>query len=205
MSRLARIVRATPGVDPAVADAFAVTPRAPFVDAEHADRADDDTWLPTGSGTTISQPSHVARVISAARIASDDRVLEVGTGSGWTAAVLAKLAAEVVTVECVPALAAAARTRLAHLDNVHVLEGDGDAQVDGLFDAILVMAGAPDIPAAYQARLRDGGRLVIPVGRLRNAHAVKCRVVRVARSGSRFSVEDLFAGDWNLLRGKDGF
>jgi protein-L-isoaspartate(D-aspartate) O-methyltransferase len=205
MSRFARIVRETPGVDSAVADAFAGTPRDAFVDADYADRADEDTWLPTGPTTTISQPSYVARVISAARIVSTDRVLEIGTGSGWTAAVVAKIAAEVVTVERVPALVVAARTRLAHLPNVQVVEGDGDAQVDGTFDAILVMAGAPDVPASYKARLRDGGRLVIPVGRLRNEHAVKCRVVRVTRSGHAFGVEDLFAGDWNLLRGKDGF
>lgn len=201
----AQIVRDMPGVEPAVADAFAATPRAPFVDAEYAERADEDTWLPTGAGTTISQPSHVARVISAARIAPTDRVLEIGAGSGWTAAILATLAAEVVTVECVSALAAAAQARLAHLSNVCVIEGDGDERVSGTFDVILVMAGGPDVPASYTARLRDGGRLVMPVGRLRNAHAVKCRVVRATRTGNAIDIDDLFPGDWNLLRGKDGF
>lgn len=202
---LADIVRATAGVDARVADAFAATPRAPFVDAAQVARADDDIWLLTGPGTTISQPSYVARVISAARIAATDRVLEVGAGSGWTAAILAKLAAEVITVERVPALAAAARARLADVPNVHVIDGDGDANLDGTFDAILVMAGAPDVPASYKARLRDGGRIVIPVGRLRTELAVRCRVLRVTRSADMFSEEDLFAGDWNLLRGKDGF
>jgi protein-L-isoaspartate(D-aspartate) O-methyltransferase len=205
MSRLARIVRDTPGVAPAVADAVAAVPRAGFVAAEHIDRAEDDTWLPTGAGTTMSQPSYVARMISEARIAPTDRVLEIGTGSGWTAAVLARLAAELVTVECVPALAAAARARLAPVPNVRVVEGDGDDQLDGTFDAILVMAGAPDVPPSYQARLRVGGRLVLPVGRLRNAHAVKCRVVRIVRTDAGFVTDELFAGDWNLLRGKDGF
>lgn len=203
--RLAEIIRATAGVDAAVADAFAATPRLAFVDPEHADSADEDTWLQTGPGTTISQPSYVARVISAARIVATDRVLEIGAGSGWTAAILAKLAAEVVAVDRVPELVAAARARLGHVPNLQIIQGDGDENVDGTFDAILVMAGAPGIPLSYKARLRHGGRLVIPVGRLRNDRAVKCCVVRVTCSASMYVEEDLFAGDWNLLRGKDGF
>ena len=177
--RLAEIIRATPGVNTAVADAFSATPRVAFVAPEQSERADEDTWLPTGSGTTISQPSYVARVISAARIVATDRVLEIGAGSGWTAAIVAKLASEVVTVDCVPELVAAARARLAHAPNIQIIHGDGVENVDGTFDVILVMAGAPAIPTSFKDRLRDGGRLIVPVGQLRNDRAVKCRVMRV--------------------------
>lgn len=168
-------------------------------------RAYDDKPLPSGPGTTISQPSYLARVISAARLAPSDRVLEIGAGSGWAAAIMAKLAAEVVTVERVPTLAASARKRLARVPNMRVLDGDGTHDVEGTFDAIVVMAGAPEVPAAYTGRLRDGGRLMIPIGRLRNTTAVKCRVMRITRDADKLVEEDLFAGDWNLLRGRDGF
>ncbi|HEY5924727.1 MAG TPA: methyltransferase domain-containing protein [Kofleriaceae bacterium] len=203
--QLATIVRAMPDVDPRVADALIATPRHRFVHWRYVLRAYKDTALPTGPGTTISQPSYIARVISAARIASTDRVLEIGAGSGWTAAIFAKLAAEVVTIDRMPQLVAIARKRLARLPNVRVLEGDGEHAADGTFDAIVVMAGAPEVPTAYTERLRDGGRLVIPIGRLRNKTAVKCRVTRVTRAAGKLVEEDLFDGDWNLLRGKDGF
>ena len=201
---LADRIRTTAGVDGRVADAVIATPRHRFVHWRYLWHAYDDASLPTGPGTTISQPTYVARVISAAQIAPTDRVLEIGTGSGWTAAVMARLGGEVVTVDRVPELVRRARSRLAGASNVHIVLGDGAHVVDGTFDAIIVMAGAPSIPPAYTDRLREGGRLVIPVGE-RRPQGVKCRVVRVTRRGERLILDDLFSGDWNFLRGADGF
>jgi protein-L-isoaspartate(D-aspartate) O-methyltransferase len=203
-ARLARQVRATPGVRPEVAGAMIATPRHRFVHWRYVLRAYDDVSLPTGPNTTISQPTYVARVLSAGQVTASDRVLEIGCGSGWTAAILAQLAHEVVTVDRVGALIERARARLADVPNVRVVHGDGIHAADGTFDAIFVMCGAPAVPPSYTERLRDGGRLVIPVGR-RNEHAMQGEVVRVTRRGSELVEEPLFAGEWNVLGGRDGF
>jgi protein-L-isoaspartate(D-aspartate) O-methyltransferase len=202
--RLAALLRATPGVDAAVAEAMIAVRRHRFVDWRWRHRAYQDRSLPTGAGTSISQPSYIARVLSAARVQAADEVLEVGAGSGYTAAVLAELARQVTTVERVPALAARARHCLRGERKVRVVQGDGCHAVAGNFDVILVMAGAPAVPAPYRERLRDGGRLIIPVGP-RLEEAAHGRVLRVTRRGVDFDEEDLMAGDWNLLTGRDGW
>jgi len=156
--------------DGRVLAAMASVPRHCFVPATLADAAYDDAPLPVGCGQTISQPYMVAVMTEALRLRRGDRVLEIGTGSGYQAAVLARLAARVFTIERIPALTAGARHRLAALGvgNVEFRIGDGtlgwpDAAP---FDAILVTAATPCIPAPLAAQLAPGGRIAVPVGDL---------------------------------------
>ncbi|MFN7954792.1 MAG: protein-L-isoaspartate(D-aspartate) O-methyltransferase [bacterium] len=158
----------TDHLDPRVLDAMRRVPRHEFVPDALADVAYDDRPLPIGHGQTISQPFIVALMSHLARIEPDHRVLEVGTGSGYQAAVLAELAHEVRSIEVVPELAASASKRLARLGyaNVEVRCGDGYAgwPEAAPFDAIVVTAAAPHVPPALVEQLRVGGTLVIPVG-----------------------------------------
>jgi protein-L-isoaspartate(D-aspartate) O-methyltransferase len=155
--------------DARVLDAMRRVPRDAFVPAASHPEAYADRALPIGGGQTISQPYMVALMTETLRLTGHERVLDVGTGSGYQTAVLAELAREVVTIERVPELADAARARLAALGytNVDVRLGDGTIGVAerAPFDAILVAAGAPRVPAALKEQLAsDGGRLVIPIG-----------------------------------------
>lgn len=142
--------------------------RAAFVDPEAAERADRDEPLPLAEGQTTSQPLVIAHMAAALGLRSADRVLEVGGGSGYAAAVLGRLAGEVHSIEIRPALARRARRNLerAGVENVHLHEGDGTAgwPEAAPYDAISVAAGAPAVPAALLAQLAPGGRLVMPVG-----------------------------------------
>jgi protein-L-isoaspartate(D-aspartate) O-methyltransferase len=143
-------------------------PRHWFVPEHLADRAYDDDALPIGNGQTISQPYMVAAMTEALDLKGTERVLEIGTGSGYQAAVLSLLVKQVITVENHSSLALAAQERLTRLgyENVHVHNGDGSAGFADAapYDAILVAAGAPEIPQALARQLREGGRLVIPIG-----------------------------------------
>ena len=153
--------------DPRVLDAMARVPRHLFVPAEAVPLAYADRALPIGHGQTISQPYMVAVMTEALALSGRERVLEVGTGSGYQAAILAELARDVVTIERRPELAEAARTRLASLGykNITVVVADGTAgEADVPYDAILVTAGGPRVPESLKAQLADGGRLVIPIG-----------------------------------------
>ena len=152
-----------------VLEAMLSVPRHEFVAEEFCARAYDDAPLPIGDGQTISQPYMVASMSEALELTGTERVLEVGTGSGYQAAVLGHLAREVYTIESRTRLALEARERLARLggyDNVHVHAGDGTLGLPELapFDAILVAAGAPEIPPPLVAQLAEGGRIVVPVG-----------------------------------------
>ena len=148
--------------------AFEVVPREQFIEPELAPDAYSDGPLPIGCGQTISQPYIVALMIEAAGVAPSDTVLEVGAGSGYAAAILARLAGSVIAVERVPELAAAARGRLVRLgfDNVRVVEGDGTLGwiEEAPYDAILAAASGRDVPQSLIAQLAPGGRLVMPVG-----------------------------------------
>lgn len=169
--------------DDRVLDAMGRVPREEFVDPETIRGAYDDRPLPIGHGQTISQPFIVAIMAEAAAISAGDTVLEVGTGSGYGAAVLSLLAGRVVTVERHEALAQAARERLHRLgyDSVEVRVGDGTlgAPDAAPFDAIVVTAVAPEAPAPLLGQLAPGGTLVIPLER-RYGHQQLMAITRVA-------------------------
>jgi protein-L-isoaspartate(D-aspartate) O-methyltransferase len=158
--------------DAAVLAAMGAVPRHDFVPAEFRKRAYEDAPLPIGDGQTISQPYMVAAMTAALQLHGSERVLEIGAGSGYQAAVLSSLAKEIITIEYRAELATAAVERLARLGygNVHVHCGDGTLGLAelGPFQAILVAAGAPTVPGPLVAQLAEGGRMVIPVGTLEN-------------------------------------
>jgi protein-L-isoaspartate(D-aspartate) O-methyltransferase len=155
--------------DERVLAAMEKVPRELFVPEPLRSRAYDDAALPIGSGQTISQPYMVARICEALALRGDERVLDVGSGSGYQAAVLAELAAEVDTIERVPELAELARANLraARYDRVRVHTGDGSRGLPARapFDAIAVAAAAPELPQTLYEQLEPRGRLVVPVGR----------------------------------------
>lgn len=154
--------------DHAVLAAMRQVPREAFVAGELAEFAYEDAPLPIEAGQTISQPYIVALMTAALELEPSHRVLEVGTGSGYAAAILSRVAAEVYTIERHGELAAAAERRMRELgyDNVHVLHGDGTRgwEEHAPYDGIVVAAGGPDVPPALLDQLTHGGRLVIPVG-----------------------------------------
>lgn len=154
--------------DPRVLRAMGRIPRHLFVPEKLRPRAYDDCAAGIGEGQTISQPYMVALMTELLELGSADRVLEVGTGSGYQTAILAALAQEVISIERQPALAEKARTTLAALgfDNVTVLVADGTKGHDegAPYDAIIVTAGGPRVPAPLGCQLAMGGRLVCPVG-----------------------------------------
>lgn len=169
--------------DPRVLDALRRVPRHRFVPQAYRGMAYADRPLPLSEGQTISQPYIVARMSEAAAIEPSDRVLEIGTGSGYQAAILAELAGEVFSIEIVASLAKSAEERLAALGyrNVRVRHGDGYAgwPDEAPFDAIVVTAAPDHVPPALKEQLAVGGRLVIPVGDL----AQELRVIERTVSG----------------------
>lgn len=154
--------------DARVLDAMGKVPREVFLAGEDFRDAYGDHPLPIGAGQTVSQPYIVAAMVEALELRPTDRVLEVGTGTGYEAAVLGELAAEVWTIERHEELANKAREILARLGcpNVHIVHGDGSLGLpeQAPFDKILVAAAAPQIPESLVAQLADGGILVVPVG-----------------------------------------
>ncbi len=154
--------------DVRVLEAMRKVPRHLFVDPALAGRAYEDAPLPIGEGQTISQPYMVAVMTAALCLQGGERVLEIGTGSGYQAAVLAELAGQVYSIERIPALADRAQATLRRLgyDNVTIRVGDGSAgwPEAASFEAIVVTAGAPSVPPPLVEQLQVGGRLVIPVG-----------------------------------------
>ncbi len=154
--------------DPRLLEALAAVPREGFLPPEARGEVDVDRPVPIGQGQTTSQPSLIAKMIEALELTGTERVLEVGTGFGYQAALLAHLAAEVYTIERFADLAVTARENLAGcgLEDVEVVTGDGTLGLPehAPFDAIIVAAAAPEVPTPLAEQLADGGRLVAPVG-----------------------------------------
>jgi protein-L-isoaspartate(D-aspartate) O-methyltransferase len=164
-----RQLRARDVVDDRVLASMERVPRELFVPRELRGRAYDDAALPIGGGQTISQPYMVARICEALALRGDERVLDVGTGSGYQAAVLAELASEVDTIERIPELAEQARANLeaAGYERVRVHVGDGTRGLleRAPFAAIAVAAAAPELPRTLYEQLQSRGRLVVPIGK----------------------------------------
>ena len=190
--------------DGRVLAAVASVPRERFVPEESRGRAYEDNALPIARGQTISQPTVVALMLSALELRRTDRVLEVGAGSGYQAALLAEMVAEVVACERIPELADDARARLARMgyDRVSVVVAEDEIgwTPGAPYDAIVVAAAAPKLPRGLMEQLAVGGRLVVPVGSLESQQLMK-----VTRSGDGFSVQTLGACRFIPLIGKDAW
>ena len=189
---------------PRVLEAMAAVPRHEFVPPNFRNEAYADKPLPIGEGQTISQPYVIAAMTEALELSGSERVLEIGTGSGYQAAVLSLLVQQVITVENHTSLALAAQGRLTNLGygNVHVHNGDGSAGFPDYapYDAILVTAGAPGIPRVFASQLREGGHLVIPVGDRDNQELVRARM-----DNGRLRSNVLFPCKFVLLIGRYGW
>jgi len=179
--------------DAAVLHAMDDVPRDQFVEREYTDAAYADQALPIACGQTISQPYVVAYMTEQLAVRPNHRVLEIGTGSGYQAAVLSRLAQEVVTVERYRTLADRARARLARLgfDNVEVVVGDGFAGMPDRspYDRILVTAAAEQVPDALVEQLGEGGVVVLPLG----PHSGPQRIVKLTKTNEGLEREDLIA------------
>jgi protein-L-isoaspartate(D-aspartate) O-methyltransferase len=178
--------------DMRVLDAMLRVPRHEFVPEDQRHRAYEDNALPIGDGQTISQPYVVALMLDALQLTSSDKVLEIGTGSGYVTALLAELAAQVFSVERHPALANSARDVLSALgySNIRVFTGDGTLGLPAVapFDAILVSAAARALPSALLTQLRDGGRMMIPVG---SPDSQQLHLIRIVNGQPVISVREL--------------
>jgi len=187
-----------------VLEAMLTVPRHEFVPAEYLSQAYEDKPIPIGEGQTISQPYMVASMAQAVALTGKEKVLEIGTGSGYAAAVLSRLAATVYTVESHPTLAMAAQERLTRLgyDHVFVHTGDGSAGLKEAapFDAIVVAAAAPNVPQPLVDQLAEGGRMAVPVGAGNSQE-----LVLVTKSGGQVISRPLYECRFVPLIGRYGF
>jgi len=190
--------------DERVLAAMTKVPRHLFVPSASQSEAYEDRPLPIGDGQTISQPYMVAIMTQSLNLTGGEKILEIGTGSGYQTAVLAELAREVFTVERLFDLFQKAEARLRTLgcENVSCRLGDGSKgwPEKAPFDGILVTAGAPEVPGALKSQLAEGGRLVIPVGSRYTQN-----LLRIERGGSRFAEEDITGCVFVPLVGESGW
>jgi protein-L-isoaspartate(D-aspartate) O-methyltransferase len=186
-----------------VLDAMLRVPRHEFVPEAYRGQAYEDHPLPIGDNQTLSQPYIVARMLESLKLTCADKVLEVGTGSGYVTALLAELAGRVFSIERHPALAAGARNVLAALGytNTQVLTGDGTLGLSASspFDAILVSAAASDLPSTLVAQLGDAGRMIIPVG---SPGSQQLQFIRMQNGQPAISLRELVLFV-PLVRGRD--
>lgn len=190
--------------DERVLHAMSVVPRHMFVPSELDEHAYADNALPIAENQTISQPYIVALTVTALQLQGHERVLEIGTGSGYAAAVLAQLAAEVWTIERHRSLAEGAARRLAELryTNVHVLLGDGTGGLPehAPYDGIAVAAAGPHVPRSLLDQLAQGGRLVIPIG-----DRDEQRLLRIVRTRDGLREDSLGPVRFVPLVGREGW
>ncbi len=202
---VARLIEGRGVDDPRVLAAMREVPRHRFVEEALADKAYGDHALPIGQGQTISQPIIVARMAQILELQPGDAVLEIGTGSGYQAAVLSRLVHRVYTIERIAELSQQARATIRSLgiENVHfkVFDGTYGWSEFGPYDAILVTAATPQVPEPLREQLRDGGRLVVPVG---EADRQALRLLR-RKGASRFVEEDHGPVAFVPLLGRYGF
>jgi protein-L-isoaspartate(D-aspartate) O-methyltransferase len=203
--RLVRILRSQGIADERVLQAIRDVPRDQFVPEDMRRQAWDNHALPIGEGQTISQPYVVAAMTAALALQGHETILEIGTGSGYQAAILSVLAKEVVSIERIESLAERARETLTRLGytNIEVIEGDGSEgwPPGAPYDGIIVTAGAPVTPPALTAQLRqDGGRLVLPVGPERNQ-----MLLLITRHGDTFTETSLGPVAFVPLIGRGGW
>jgi len=190
--------------DPLVLEAFQKVPRENFLHQNHQSSAYQDRPLPIGEGQTISQPFIVALMTEALELKPGGKVLEIGTGSGYAAAILGEMGMEVFTIERHQRLADEAREKLAAWKNVTVICGDGTRGLknEAPFDAIVVTAGGPRVPEALRNQLKIGGRMVIPVGP--NLHHQS--LLKIIRTGQdSYQEKDLGPVAFVPLVGEEGF
>lgn len=190
--------------DKQVISAMACVPREKFVPPEYYNSAYDDSPLSIGFGQTISQPFIVALMLQALELKGDEKVLEVGTGSGYVAAILAELSSKVITVECIPELANSANQLLDTLGyqniEVHLSDDVLGWLNEAPYDAIIVSAGAPAVPRMLLGQLSWGGRLVIPVG-----SRFEQKLLKISRNKEGDTIEDLGACYFVPLLGRDAW
>ena len=190
--------------DPMILQAMRTVPRHHFVPYRETGRAYIDGPLSIGSGQTISQPYMVAVMAEALKLGGGEKVLEVGTGSGYQAAVLSGIAGEVYTIERHAQLADSAKELLQNLgyENIRVSTGDGTLGLPDMapFDAIIVTAGAPRVPESLKAQLKPGGRLVIPVG-----ERWMQSLLRITREREGYREENLLGCVFVPLIGEEGW
>lgn len=192
--------------DEKVLNAFREVPREEFVEENYKSSSYDDGALPIGAGQTISQPYIVALMIDSLNLKPDEKVLEIGTGSGYAAAVLSRIVEEVYTIETIETLAQKAVKRFARLeyDNIEVKIGDGTLgwEENAPYDGIVVSAAAPHVPEALIKQLSDKGRIIIPVGERGGVQRLK--VIKKDEEG-KISEENLDYVRFVPLRGENGY
>ena len=192
--------------DQRILDAFLAVPREAFVGAGYAHLAYGDHPLPIEAGQTISQPYIVALMIHAAEVKCGDRVLEVGAGSGYAAAVISRVASEVIAIERQPDLVAVAKERMRRLgyDNVRIVEGDGTRgwEAEAPYDAIIAAASGSHVPQQWIRQLADGGRIIMPVGEPKWVQ----KLIKVTRGpAGNLITEDLGGVRFVPLIGEEGW
>ena len=184
--------------------AMSLVPREKFVSSKYLEAAYNDGPLSIGSGQTISQPYMVAMMTEALMLKKNDKVLEIGTGSGYQAAILQEIASYIYSVERISSLAENARKLLVALGysdiNIKVEDGTLGWPEEAPFDAIIVTSGSPSVPETLMSQLSNGGRMIIPVGS-RNHQ----RIIRIIRSGDNYSKEEMLSCIFVPLIGKYGW